>query len=355
MRDGTTLPTTPPSVSERMPASSSTTQRHDNAIKAGIEYLAERQREDGCWQDYLIFESVADSYVTAFVGHMLLDLSDDGVRPAVDAAFNWLAARPADERWRFAPQTARDADSTLWVLRLAERLGRQDEVEDGYAFVDGHVGPNGGVRAYQVEDYLERFGNGTHLTGWFGEHICVTAGAAGLRHLASRDVVLDCLRRGQDADGSWPVYWWLDREYATVFAAEALAASGDSGDGERIDRAVSWLRDRFEHGLICPPQLPDGSPWLTALALRLLLLTGREARLSSLAAEALRRAQEDDGSWRPSAFMRAPYYHEVEPDDSRWLEPQERSDSYNTLFPDHNRCMTTAMVVNALGLAARPT
>lgn len=324
---------------------------HESSIRAGVDYLMGLQDGDGMWKDYCIFESVSDSYVTAFVASMLSELPYDDSRTAVDRAFDWLIGHPPERRWRFAAETARDADSTLWVLRLAEQLDRAAEVQDGYDFVESHLGPEGGIRAYQLSDYVERFNNRTHLPGWFAEHMCVTAGAAGLLGLGSHEVILEYLRRGQDPDGSWPVYWWMDRGYSTAFAAEALATTGRSADQWRVDRAVSWFMERLDGGMIRPAQTPSGSSWVTGLALRLFLTSSSDLDLCRAMAAVLRGEQNGDGSWGPSANMRAPYFYEIEPDDSRWLEPQERRDDYNTLFPDHHRSMTTALVVNALARA----
>lgn len=323
------------------------------AIGSGLDYLHSRRSADGFWRDFAI-AGESDMWTTAFVGSLLAEMDDSRAQDMAQQALEWLLQTDPAERWAYSPDAARDADTTAWVLRLWERLRvAGDELCDGYKFLESHLTSTGGISTFSSVDFVEKFGRDIDRRGWYSAHTCVTAAAAALKQTegSTRVRLLQYLRSSQNTGGYWTGYWWIDDLYTTALSVEALSATGQLKDIERVRRASTWVLGCIaDTGRVTTLQHPEGSPFATALAVRALSHADFAGRASSTAGDWLVRAQQGDGSWRSSARLRLPMPNEVVVDESRWLRQPSRPTRWNAALLDQHRLHTTAMVVNALFL-----
>ena len=131
--------------------------------------------------------------------------------------------------WGYNATVPPDADSTIWAVQLAERVagGASASLGAARAFLERHRRPGGGLATYADAAPVRAdmgFPAWVSYRGWTSAHPCVTAAASNVRLLGDQPDELDAyLRRTQRSDGSWPAYWWADREYATALAVLGLA------------------------------------------------------------------------------------------------------------------------------------
>ncbi len=320
----------------------------EHAQARGVAFLASRQAPDGRWADFDTLAGPSDEWVTAFVAAALARQPGTLARRCAAAAWRslrrrrWWAAG-----WGYAAHVPCDADSTLWVLHLADRLGVKRSWRLGRArrLVARHAGPDGGIATYRLPGPIRRFTGlpvQERFRGWRAAQVCVTAVAAGLKGLAAQAGALAYLRRAQLEDGSWSGYWWVDREYATALAVDALALGDDADARPALERGVSWAASRLR-----------GAQGLTAFPLACAL---RAALRGRTAAEAVRRGlgrlvgeQLGDGSWPSSATLRIPPPDVIDPDTYHgWCVGGRGGGSIQV---DRGRCFTTAAAVETLGRA----
>lgn len=303
----------------------------EGAIEAATAFLIAARNQAGWWLDYDGFsEGPADEWVTAYIGLALHHGAHAPGRDAAARAWHLLKAR-ARHGWGWNFLQPADADSTIWGLRLASALGESDTREacEAIDFLHRHMQSDGGVATYRRDVYA-RWSDGKAVNpAWYEAHACVTAAAAQLPGLGAAP--LSHLRSTQGKDGDWRGYWWQSERYATALAAEALAAQGDAGDADRVQRAIRatqiWLErdgtaDRLrEH------------PFEAAWALRTLLLepSAKVESVERLVGQLL-AAQYEDGSWCASATLAI---------------PNRRGEIVPAI--DNRRCFTTATVLEALG------
>ncbi|MGI3198967.1 hypothetical protein ACRJ4W_10810 [Streptomyces sp. GLT-R25] len=194
---------------------------------------------------------------------------------------------------------------------------------------------------------------------WYASHVCVTSAAAGLLQLPVHERLLSRLREIQRPDGSWPAYWWPDREYPTALAAEALADGRPAGDRPEARAAARWAAARIgADGAVRTEWEPEGSAFATAFALRAVLAgelpEGRDA--VRRAVSYLTDSQEKDGSWRPSAWCRVPGPMEFDPDArEHWERGRRGKAALGSVVLDTKALYTTASVVAALARASTVT
>ncbi|HEU4559173.1 MAG TPA: prenyltransferase/squalene oxidase repeat-containing protein, partial [Longimicrobium sp.] len=247
-----------------------------------------------------------------------------------------------------------DADSTCWGTRLAHAVGQgaSAPAARAAAALAEHQCPGGGFATYHTDGPIRamiRAGPEVSFRGWCGAHGCVTAAVAGVPERAAD--ACRHLRATQRADGSWDGYWWSEPEYATALAAEALARAAAPGDTERVARAATWAMGR-QHpaGFVATDDLPAGSPFATALCLRVLWAAedGEAVERAVAAAVAwLWFSQRGDGGWRASARLRVPWPHDDRPEQFRdWVRGGLGE---GALIVDQNAAFTTATVLGALG------
>lgn len=300
------------------------------AVEAATTFLIEARNQAGWWLDYDGFsEGPADEWVTAYVAHALRDSARTDARDAAARAWQLLDAR-ARLGWGWNFLQPADADSTIWGLRLAAALGRGDTqaAREATAFLRQHLDADGGLATYRRDIYA-RWSDGKAVNPhWYNAHACVTAAAAHLPEMGPGPLAY--LRTAQQADGVWRGYWWQSDRYTTALAAEALAATGNVEDANRVQRAVAATRGWLDREG-CAEMLSE-HPFEAAWALRTLLLTPTDgwnhiARL----AEHMLRAQNEDGTWTASAALAI---------------PNRQGDIVQAI--DNRRCFTTATVLTAL-------
>jgi hypothetical protein len=277
-------------------------------ILAAVEFLLGARTQTGWWLDYDGFrEGVSDEWVTAYVASALAEVDDPRATGAARRAWALLSQRSRDG-WGWNSLQPADADSTIWALRLAARLGEMSSprAQAARAFLLKHLSPDGGVATYLAGAHTA-MENGAAIAinpGWYAIHGCVTAAAATLE--STGDAPLDWLRAHQRADGCWDGYWWADSAYTTAHAVDALLARGDLSDSARVGRAVDWARARVKTAI--DERGPLRSPFATALAI-CPLLSASPARANTdrpLIEDAVDRilaGRHDDGSWPGSATL----------------------------------------------------
>src|SRR5579884_307311 len=214
------------------------------AARAKAAAPAARGSSANSWREFIAFGVRSDEWVTGYAGSAL---AEAGLPEAVEgalSAWEWLAEQPAKHGpgFGFNTHTPQDADSTLWACRLAATLNRSGHpcCIQALAFVRNCAQPDGGIASYTAESLRPlNVGTGEAIAGWTTAHDCVTAGAAWLPEVRDRVDVCGYLAATQQNDGSWRSYWWMDHEYATAFAVEALARAGMYSDA--VERGAGWL------------------------------------------------------------------------------------------------------------------
>lgn len=286
--------------------------RIDEAMVAAISYLSLVRNQGGWWRDYDEFsEGASDEWVTTFVGYCLSTIpNEDAIIMAMET-WDLLARcdRPSGG-WGWNRWVPPDAESTIWALRLASQLGKNEleRVMWGYQFLRSQLQDDGGIASYN-EDYFPRFSGRSDTmpatTSWFRSHVCVTAAAGNLPPLTRP--THRYLRNAQQVDGSFLAYWWPDSELSTALAAEALFMNNLTADKQRIQKSVEWVVQRFDSdGAIFSKVARQKSVFATAWGLRLLALGEAKPQFRNQLCKAvswLLSQQSQDGSWPASAYL----------------------------------------------------
>lgn len=293
--------------------------------------------------------------MTAYVGSALAENIDAPGRLAASAAWRALCRRRwLSGAWGFNRLTPPDADSTVWGLQLAVRIGAEDSARAARArrFLAGHLLADGSLVTYARSGpirHFTRLNRSISFEGWCSSHTCVTAAAASLERFQGHEQVLACLRRIQAIDGSWPAYWWADRAYSTGLAAQGMAKSRDPSDQSCLRRAVTWAANQILTGGSGYPSGLLGSAFATSYCLTILTCSSNpeSVRLPiARAVDALIDGQRADGSWLPSAALRIPPPNVPDPDSySNW---QKGGRGGGSIQLDRNAVFTTASVLRAL-------
>ena len=322
----------------------------DRALRA----LLNAQHPDGWWTDFLLAPGPSDEWVTGYVGTCLAALPDSRALDAARDAWRLLQRRRhLADAWAYNALPPGDADSTTWGLRLADALGALETVRarEAAEALARHLRPGGGVATYAEDGPIRRFIGAPaerSFRGWCGAHPCVSAAASALPQF--RPLVLPYMRALQRADGAWNAYWWHDNVYTTALAVETLARVDDPGDRARLDAAARWACAQLgTDGAVATVRDPAGSPFATALCLRVLLAGGIDGTIHAAARAAiawLLSHQQSDGRWQPSARMRLPMPDDEWPDDyTGWVEGGRIEGSS---IVDRQGLFTTATVLTAL-------
>ncbi len=321
-------------------------------VAGGVAFLLDARTAAGWWRDFTgalgageewgASMGSSDEYVTAYVTVALAAVGTAHAREAAERAWTLLARRRAPVAgWGWNGLLPVDADSTAWGLRAADAVGAGTSpiALAARRALDAHRMPDGGVSSYRAAARPRPHGRDltppdASYAGWTAtSHACVTAAAAGLGDPGA----LAFLRAAQREDGSWASYWWLHDEFATAFAARALAATGARADARRAAAAADWAAGRIDAG-----GAVSASPFATALAV--LALGGHHEHERVRAVGWLAERQEDDGGWAPSARLLAPRPDVVD----RLRSPVETVGCL-----DDARSFTTATVIAALAGSAR--
>jgi hypothetical protein len=322
-----------------------------SAHERGVAFLAHQQTRDGRWADFETLAGASDEWVTAFVGSALAVQPSTVAKQCAMSALRSLRRRRRWSRgWGYSARVPCDADSTLWVLHLAQRLASKPSLRmwRAHRFVVAHMGRDGGVSTFRLAGPIRRFTGlsiRVRFRGWCGPHACVTALAASLVDLPIRAKALFYLRHAQRSDGSWGAYWWVGREYATALAADAMALSEAVEDRTCHERAVGWAIGQLNRG-------GRAGAFPLACALRAALYDNASGVTTAPVMDALGSlvgSQLADGSWPGSAALRIPPPDMIDVDAfDQWVVDGRGGGSVQT---DGERCFTTATVVETLGRA----
>ncbi|HYE72314.1 MAG TPA: hypothetical protein VEF04_03250 [Blastocatellia bacterium] len=315
-----------------------TDNKLETAIAKAATYLLSMRKPSGWWQDYPDFwGGPSDEWVSAYVSYVLAGLAAERVRRAV--WWSWLLlsqSRPNTVGLGWGKQAPTDADSTGWWLLLARALGQEnsEQFTKFTQFVSNHISDTGGVVCYLEQNYFQDSTTEklAEIRGWFDEHLCVTAAISHISEFA--DLCRSRLRQTQCVNGNWNGYWWSDDEYTTVLASEALRLSDMEGDHERVRAAVQWANQRVNaDGAVYSSAHGGASAFAAAGCAQLLSLNHDQQSQTTLdrALHWLIEAQQPDGSWNASAWIRVPTLSD--PD---------------YVILDHNRLLTTATVLKAM-------
>lgn len=329
-------------------------------VDSAVQYLRSTRTDQGYWADFDSTIGLSNEWVTGYVGYQLSGVAHPETQRMAQNAWRWLRQRRWwNPGWGFAAPAPPDADSTQWALHLAEMLGEQDSrrARRAYRFLASHMQADGGIATFAHAGAIRLFTglllNPVSFAGWCSSHLDVTAAAATLKHFTMREPCLEYLRGAQTPDGYWPAYWWRDRVYSTALGVEALGGAGEPGDKPRIETAVAWTCSRFGPQGAIPTRIHlDGSPFATALGLRVLALAGDIAQVGDLIARGcdwLLEHQRPDGSWEPSAAMRVPPPNMTDPEAyTGWRMSSFVRGAHIVLDLDAN--FTTATVLHTLCL-----
>ena len=298
----------------------------------------------------------SDEWVSGYIGSVLCETSDPLALSRAQETWNVLGWRNINGKggWGYSGKAIVDADSTLWCLTLAELLGKGDDLiaESAKKILRQHLTSDGGISTYTPNDF-----SGIELTeerikmhqGWLQAHNCVTAAAAGLKWL--KNLTIPYLVEKQQENGCWKGYWWYDEEYATGLATEAIAHSQIEARNRIIERANSWVTSKLQsEGIISNKFFINGSPFATALGLRVLLFSERNKMNTELLEKGiswLLKQQLSNGSWPPSAILRVPLPGVTDPcQHSEWDIGIKQP--WGELCLDQNGLFSTATVLKTL-------
>lgn len=355
-----TLPSpNPPAQSPRENAGVSIAEIN-SAIEAALNFLTNNRNSEGRWEDFQLAPGCSDEWVTAYVGSAIANLSTPQTTTIALQAWRTLINRQSFPGWGYNGLTPKDADSTLWALKLASAVGcaNWQQAKLANEFLNQHLHPNGGIATYADEQAIRRFVGASpqmSFEGWCSPQICVTAAAASLPQFRFR--VAEFLRQTQSQDGSWKSYWWCEDEYATALAAEALSQGMEPQDQDCLQRAIEWAVARINSdGSVASSLQPNGSSFATAWILRILLLGRSETTcqesdwakltLRDRVVQWLLKHQNPDGSWQPSAALRVPPPNISAPDThENWILHGLVEAGISL---DQNSVFTTATVLQAL-------
>ncbi|HJQ27214.1 MAG TPA: squalene--hopene cyclase [Blastocatellia bacterium] len=338
--------------------------------RAALSFLLAAQDGAGAWKDFLLPAGHSNVWVTAFVGDVVALTQEAEAQQAARRGWQFLETVTTQEGgWSYNPLVPGDGDSTLWGLRLAERLGVEETpaARQAATFLQRHL-RDGGLTTYADAAPVRRYIGLPPVVpfrGWTQAHVCVTAAGANLADY--REPFREYLLTKQADDGRWPAYWWFDDEYATAEAVAALAGQAHTAaDCEpeiaaRIERAVGWARERVE--VLCAAEGRLQPAFALAHGLRVLARAGDGASVRAQISAALTRLaawQKPNGGWPASARLRVPRPDALVPDPAAdwkmWagmpavpvsLESVLQH-TFNNYSPDHFGVYTTATVLRAL-------
>jgi squalene cyclase len=315
------------------------------ALRRGESFLRSRQRKEGCWTDFKVFNTPGTEWVTGYVGLELSKLSDRSDRSVLASAISFLTnSQRFPGGWGFHKAAPVDADSTACCLRFLLNVKGADPslLRQGWSALLVFQDPKcGGFRTYLPSE------KGIHpQSGYVQPSPCVTACVIGALSKSDRDIDIEATSRAianlldeQETGGAWRSFWWADLIYPTCFCLQALSVN--PAGTRAVSRGREWLKG---------VQNEDGS-WgdesgecraintglATAALVRFGSKTGRE--MIDRAIAWLVETQLDDGSWKSGPVMRAPSLTAT----TRW-----QAGDGEPLVADNERVFTTATVIGGL-------
>lgn len=341
----------------------------DQTLGDVLRFLLSKQDENGSWRDFLLPAGLSNSWVTGYVGQALVKSGGADALAAARRGWAFLQTTSLNGGgWSYNPSVPGDADSTLWGLRLAHALGEADTpaARAAQAFLDRHRQTDGGISTYAEASVIRAYIGAPDFVpfdGWTQSHDCVTAAAANLPSM--RHDIADHLLVRQLPDGSWPAYFWFDREYTTGEAVCALTALRAEAEGAKpqidaaLAHALDWLRARVA---MLSSHDTDWHPVFALSCAGAALALHRTAAGPALDQVVSRLAdwQRDTGGFGPSARLRVPLPMDKVPDESAEWRPWRGlpegasgladvlKHTFNNFSPDHRGVFSAATALTAL-------
>ena len=339
-----------------------TQQDTNNPFEKAILFLINTRNVNLLWSDFDLPTGESNGWVTGYVGTIMSGIGN---------ATAFLAAKEAWEKhgfknfftghggWSFNRWSPEDGDSTVWGIRFAINLGLKDKLRTEVAekFLLQHLTSDGGITTFILEEELRKFlraGPDDDISGWMATHTCVTAAAAMVPSLNGR--LVPWLQKHQLPDGSWDAFWWPDPEYATSLAVDALTLNNPLEYQATIKKSADYiilkLNGKFYIGT---ERFPKGSPFATALGLKILVLSDRDHKLEEMIDSItlwLIGQQRGDGSWEPSALLRVPPAKITDAAGFQDWDNREAMD-WGTITVDQHSTFTTATVLQVLDLVRK--
>lgn len=313
-------------------------------------FLTERRTPWRGWSDFELAPGESDHWVSAYIASAIFDGHREDARTIAKQVWTWLIEQRQPMRgWGYNASTPHDADSTIWALQLARRLGASHwaPARDAARLLRACERQDGGITTYPDDVEIRAFIHApTQMSfhGWCSSHVCVSAAAALLE--PTSEALLKFLLERQRPDGSWRSYWWIEDEYATALAARAIAARAP----DAVERAIRWGVGRVrEDGSVRSDIAPRGSAFACALVIQLLLLRADRQDVRHAierAVDWLVRHARSDGSWQGCAGLRVPFPDMLAPDTYEGWKLGHRIEGAITL--DQNNLFTTATALRAL-------
>lgn len=301
----------------------------DEPMTKAVSYLLNCQLPDGHWEDYELPVGSTDAWVTGYAGFALGEaakhMTEPGIaRKALKGAYeaaDWLCRnRVATAGWGFNSTTEPDADTTAWVGRLLNYLGRSLEEQD-CQFLLSRKQANGGFATYDKPK------------SWGMSHPDVTPTvflALPARYQALvQEATITYVTNVRSIDGTWPSYWWRNSYYSTFINVEFCVAMG------LMD--LSSLSALVTKSLSNPIESAFDLACLVALAA--ISQFSAEGNIELL--NILCVLQEANGKWHGGWNLRVTDPECAEP----WIQPQGK------LYLDHHGLITTATALRALSFS----
>ncbi len=313
------------------------------AGKNAQQFLIGQRQPNGLWEDFKTLAGKSNEWLSGYVGSVLALHGNEEARMVAEEVCKKLFVKHFwQSGWSYSHIVPPDADSTTWVIRLAQsvNINKHGRLERAEKFLLKHIDDNGGIHTYYNSNAIRIFTklskSEVSFEGWCSAHTCVTAAFAHLKN-DSKTKALEYLRKNQEPEGYWKAYWWTDNEYSTALATEALFATEQSADKLLCEKAIQWAEtlELFR------------SPFVAALIVRILLCTTNpNLPLINQILGYLLKEQLDDGSWKASAYLRIPPTYVTNPETYKtWQENAGGGGSYQR---DYGRLFTTATVLAAI-------
>ncbi len=315
-------------------------------MHAAVDLLLRCQSPKGYWKDFDTLAGASDEWVSSYIAFALAQYGSDKSLKAAGNGLRWLLKSPFYRKgWGYHRKVPIDADSTAWVIRLAQLLKRDKhwKIRRAKNNLTRFIHPEGGLKTYH-NDYRIRWFTRLHknisFKGWCSPHVCVTANACNIRDMDRRADLIYYLIEKQSREGFWESYWWESHAFATSLIMDSKVLQ-ESAAGEL---AIQWGTKEAKQRL----NLADNSnPFDTALLLNIVLDGSQtEQRTVEKLISMLRETQLGSGGWKGTAALRIPPPGVTNPNSyKRWIKGGKGGGS---IIYDQNGLFTNATILSAL-------
>jgi hypothetical protein len=317
-------------------------------IHKATGYL-ESQMKNGWWLDFDTLAGSSDEWVTAYVAEVLAMSKCQQATELSTIAFNKLMKRRRwNSGWGYNIWVPRDADTTIFVIALAEKIEKthHKRIQSAIKFLKKHIDEQGGIRTYLNLRKIRKFtglSKNISFKGWHQAHSCVTANAMRLKSLASHyDQLSAFIEPNLEENDFLEGYWWPHPAYPSALAVEGLALHASKTNS--MKNIKKWALKNLSKNV-------SNSIFINACLLQI-VLTGTEETLISDDTISLilqfNNLQKLDGSWHGTANLRIPPTYCTDPKKIRqWSYTHKGGGSIRN---DQHGIYTTATVLKTLFL-----